>query len=192
LGAMFTAGAVVMVPVAMTLLFTLNAPLAAAMILPLVLMGLGMKFFTPQLHKWSEAVQESISEIGHRAQESFSGIRIVKGYGREAQQIARFDSASRTNMDNQIRLGRSRGLTHALTHAANDFPFVVILVIGGFAMVARSLAAGDLFKFVDLTFKVFWPIIAVGWILGMYPRAVASAKRIDELLDRESDIREPA
>jgi ATP-binding cassette subfamily B protein len=95
-------------------------------------------------------------------------------------------------MENQIRLGHSRGLTHALTHAANDFTFVVILVIGGFAMIDRTLPAGDLFKFVDLTFKVFWPIIAVGWILGMYPRAVASAKRVDELLDRTSDIREPA
>ena len=191
-GVMYTCGALVMVPVSMAVLFTLNAPLAATMLLPLVLMGFGMKFFSPKLHKWSEAVQESIAEIGHRSQEGFSGIRIVKGYGREAQQVARFDAASRKNMENQIRLGRSRGLTHALTHAANDFTFVVILVIGSLAMVDRTLPAGDLFKFIDLTIKVFWPIIAVGWILGMYPRAVASAKRVDELLDRTSDIREPA
>ena len=191
-GAMYTAGAVVMIPVAMGLLFTLNAPLAATMSLPLVLMGLGMKVFTPQLQKWSEAVQESIADIGHRAQESFSGIRIVKGYGREAQQIARFDAASRRNMENQIRLGHSRGLTNALTHAANGFTFVVIFLLGGLAMIDQRLPIGDLFKFIDLTFKVFWPIIAVGWILGMYPRAVASAKRIDELLSRKSDIRDPA
>jgi ATP-binding cassette subfamily B protein len=191
-GVMYTGGAVVMVPVSMALLFSLNAPLAATMLLPLLLMGFGMKMFTPQLHKWSEAVQESIADIGHRAQESFSGIRIVKGYGREAQQIARFDAASRRNMDNQIKLGHSRGLTHALTHAANDFTFVVILVLGGMAMIDRKLDVGGLFKFVDITFKVFWPIIAVGWILGMYPRAVASAKRIDELLSRSSDILEPA
>jgi ATP-binding cassette subfamily B protein len=191
-GVMYTAGAVVMVPVSMGLLFTLNAPLAATMILPLLLMGLGMKVFTPELHKWSEAVQESIADIGHRAQESFSGIRIVKGYGREAQQTARFDAVSRRNMDNQIHLGRSRGLTNALTHAANDFTFVVILVLGGLAMIDRRLPLGDLFKFIDITFKVFWPIIAVGWILGMYPRAVASAKRVDELLSRTSDIQDLA
>jgi ATP-binding cassette subfamily B multidrug efflux pump len=190
-GVMYTGGAVVMVPVSMALLFSLNAPLAATMLLPLLLMGFGMKMFTPQLHRWSEAVQESIADIGHRAQESFSGIRIVKGYGREAQQIARFDAASRRNMDNQIKLGHSRGLTHALTHAANDFTFVVILVLGGLAMIDRKLGVGDMFKFVDITFKVFWPIIAVGWIFGMYPRAVASAKRIDELLSRDSDILEP-
>jgi ATP-binding cassette subfamily B multidrug efflux pump len=187
-GVMYTLGALVMVPVSMGLLFSLNAPLAATMILPLVLMGLGMKVFTPRLHKFSEAVQESIAEIGHRAQENFSGIRIVKGYGREEQQIARFGAASRRNLANQIELGRSRGLTHALTHGANDLTFVVILVVGGLAMIDRKLPAGDLFKFVDLTFKVFWPIIAVGWIAGMYPRALASAKRVDELFDERSEI----
>jgi ATP-binding cassette subfamily B protein len=189
-GVMYTLGAVVMVPASMALLFTLNAPLALTMILPLVLMGLGMKAFTPRLHKYSEAVQESIADISHRAQENFSGIRIVKGYGREEQQIAKFEEASQTNLRNQIELGRARGLTNAVTHGANDFTFVVILVIGGLSLIDRTLAAGDLFKFIDLTFKVFWPIIALGWIAGMYPRAVASAKRIDELLAETSEIRE--
>jgi ATP-binding cassette subfamily B protein len=189
-GMMYTAGAVVMIPVSMGLLMSLNAPLAATMVLPLVLMGLGMKVFTPKLHVISLAVQESLAEIGHRAQENFSGIRIVKGYGREAQQIEKFEAASAKNRENQIALGRSRGLTNAITHAANDFTFVVILVIGGLAMIDRSLPAGDLFKFIDLTFKVFWPIIAVGWIAGMYPRALASAERIDELLAEPNDIAE--
>ncbi|MFN0243539.1 MAG: ABC transporter ATP-binding protein [Planctomycetota bacterium] len=191
-GVMYTLGALVMVPTSMALLFSLNAPLAAAMLLPLVLMGLGMKMFTPRLHKFSEAVQESISQISQRAQENFAGIRVVKGYGREGQQFEKFDQSSRQNLVNQIELGRSRGLTHALTHAANDFTFVAILVVGGLAMIDRTLPAGDLFKFVDLTFKVFWPIIALGWIAGMYPRAATSTRRIDELLDERSEIVEPA
>jgi ATP-binding cassette subfamily B protein len=60
------------------------------------------------------------------------------------------------------------------------------------AMIDRRMAAGDLFQFIDLTFKVFWPIIAVGWIAGMYPRALASAQRIDELLETQSDLVDPA
>ena len=190
-GVMYSLGALVMVPASMALLFTLNAPLAATMILPLLLMGFGMKFFTPRLHKWSEAVQESIAELSSRAQENFSGIRVVKGYGLAAQQCARFDEASQRNMQNQVHLGRSRGLTNALTHAANDLTFVTILVLGGWAMIDRSLPAGDLFKFIDLTFKVFWPIIALGWIAGMYPRAQASAGRIEELLSEQPLFTDP-
>ncbi len=55
-------------------------------------------------------------------------------------------------------------------------------------MIDRSLAVGDLFKFVDLGFKVFWPVIALGWIAGLYPRAVVSAERIDEVLQERADI----
>lgn len=191
-GVMYTLGAVVMVPASIALLFTHDATLALTMLIPLGLMALGMKVFTPRLHKWSEAVQISIAELSSRAQENFSGIRVVKGYGREASQAARFGSASAHNRENQIELGRARGLTHALTHAANDFTFVVILVIGGLAMIDRELPAGELFQFIDLTFKVFWPLIALGWIAGMYPRAVASARRIEELLQETNPVQDPA
>ena len=161
------------------------------MILPLILMGVGMKMLVPRLHRASTAVQESLADIAHRAQENFSGIRIVKGYGREQQQTDRFDVSSRENMDNQVWLARTRGLTATITHGAFDLTFVVILVLGGLAMIDKTLPVGDLFKFIDLTFKVFWPIIAMGWIAGMYPRALASAERVDHLLDTEADIQDP-
>lgn len=191
-GLMYTAGAAVVVPVSLALLFTIDAPMAAAMVLPMLLMGLAMKFFSPSLHHHSVAVQESLADISHRAQENFSGIRIVKGYNREEQQARRFERTSRENMDNQILLARARGLTHAAVHGANNLTFVVILGMGGLALIDRRLVDGDLFKFIDLTFKVFWPLIALGWILGMYPRAVASAKRVTELMSEQSDILDPA
>jgi len=190
-GLMYTAGAMVVVPITIVLLFSLNPALALTMTLPMVLMGLAMKLLTPRLHRHSVAVQESLADISHRAQENFAGIRIVKGYAREAQQAALFERTSRENMVNQVELGRARSVMNAAVHGANDLTFVSILIIGGLALVDRRLADGDLFKFIDLTFKVFWPLIALGWIAGMYPRAVASAQRIVELLGRESDIRDP-
>jgi len=187
-GMMYATGALIMVPVSMGLLYSINAPLTLSMIVPLILMGVGMKLLVPRLHRYSTAVQESLADIGHRAQENFSGIRIVKGYAREEQQTARFDASSRTNMENQIQLAQTRGLTNVVTHGAFDLTFIVILILGGLAMIDRTLPVGDLFKFIDLTFKVFWPIIAMGWIAGMYPRALASAERVDALLDEEPDI----
>ncbi len=116
-----------------------------------------MQVFSPSLHRHSLAVQESLADISHRAQENFAGIRIVKGYGREATQRRRFDATSAQNKDNQNRLAHARGLTHAAVNGANDLTFVVILVLGGLATIDAKLPIGDLFKFIDLTFKVFWP-----------------------------------
>jgi ATP-binding cassette subfamily B protein len=190
-GLMYTLGALVMVPVSLGYLVALDASLAAWMVVPLVVMGIGMKLLTPSLHRHSTAVQESLAEIGHRAQENFAGVRVVKGYGREPQQVARFDASSRANMGHQIALGRARGLTHAVTWGAKDLTFLPILLVGGWSMIDRALPAGDLFKFIDLTYKVFWPIIAVGWMAGVFPRAMVSAGRIEDLLATEPDIADP-
>ena len=92
-GMMYSVGALVMVPVSLSLLYSINAPLTLTMIVPLVMMAFGMKALTPRLHRHSTAVQETLADIGHRAQENFSGIRLVKGYGREEQQTERFDVA---------------------------------------------------------------------------------------------------
>ncbi len=190
-GVMYTLGAVIMVPVSMAYLFGLQPWLAAGMVIPLLAMGFGMRALSPRLHRDSTAVQESLAEIGTRAQETFSGVRIVKGYGREEQQSRRFDESSKKNLGHQLSLGRARGITHAITYGAKDLTFLPILLVGGWAMIERSFPAGDVFKAIDLTFKVFWPIIAVGWMAGIYPRAVASAKRIEELLATASDVVDP-
>lgn len=190
-GLMYTLGAMVIVPFSLWVLFQINPWIAGAMILPMLLMAIAMKAFTPTLHKHSTSVQESLADISHRAQENFAGIRIVKGYSREDQQAERFGATSEENRHNQVLLAHSRGLTHAAVNGAFDLTFVVILLIGGLAAIDHTLAIGDLFKFIDLTIKVFWPLIALGWIAGMYPRAMASAERVTELLDQESDIQSP-
>ncbi len=158
------------------------------MVIPMVGMGVTMKLLTGRLHSFSVAVQESIASISHRAQENFGGIRVVKGYAREDQQARLFEATSAENRDNQVELGKARGLTHAAVNASFDLTFAVILLIGGLAAVDRTLPIGDLFKFIDLTMKVFWPLIAIGWVLGMLPRAIASAERVQELLDEENPI----
>lgn len=191
-GMMYTLGAIVIVPISLAILFTIQPKLTLAMILPMLGMGITMKLLSGRLHKHSIAVQESIAGISHRAQENFGGIRVVKGYAREDQQAGLFEVSSASNRDNQVQLGRARGLTHAAVNASFDMTFAVILLIGGLAAVDRTLPVGDLFKFIDLTIKVFWPLIAIGWVMGMLPRAVASGRRIEELLDEENPIQDGA
>lgn len=191
-GLMYTGGALVMVPASLIYLLVLDASVAAWMVLPLVIMGLGMKWMAPRLEKHSLAVQESAAEISHKAQEAFSGIRVIKGYAREEQQTRRFAGASAKSLHHQLELGRARGITHAITWGAKDLTFLPILFVGGMAMMNKDLPAGDLFKFIDLIAKLFWPIIALGWMAGIYPRAVVSAGRVAELLQTKPEIADPS
>ncbi len=190
-GMMYTVGALVVVPISLAVLFALSPWVTLAMIVPMAAMGWIMKTLTPRVHRHSVEVQESLADISHRAQENFGGIRVVQAAGIEDAQAERFAASSRKNRTNQIAMGNARGLMHAAVNGAFDLAFVVILVIGGLAAIDRTLAVGDLFKFIDLTIKVFWPLIALGWIAGMYARAVASAERITDLLAEVPTIQDP-
>ena len=191
-GSMYVLGSLFMVPGSLWVLFHVSPGITLAMTLPLLLVAIVMMLMTPRLQRHSTSVQESLAEIAARAQESFAGIRVVKGYGLAEHENARFRAASEKNRGHQITLARVQGLQDAAIHLAYDLAFLPILVVGGWAMIDRALDVGDLFKFVDLGFKVFWPVIALGWIAGLFPRAVASAERIDELLAERSDIEDPA
>ncbi len=190
-GSMYVLGALVMVPGSLFVLFRISPVLTLAMSAPLFLVALTMKVLTPRLHKHSTAVQETLADISHRAQDSFAGIRVVKGYGLSEHEGRRFAAASAENRKHQLGFASARGLTDALIHLSYDLAFLPILFVGGWAMIDRSIDVGDLFKFVDLGFKVFWPVIALGWMAGLYPRALASAQRIDELLQTPSEIVDP-
>ena len=191
-GSMYVLGALVMVPGSFWVLYRLSPTVTLTMTLPLILVALTMKGLTPRLHRASTAVQESLAEISHRAQESFAGVRVVKGYGLAPREGERFRRVSETNRGHQNELASARGLTHSLINLSYDLAFLPVLFVGGLALIDRTLEVGDLFKFIDLGFKVFWPVIALGWMAGLYPRALASAERIDELLEERSEIVEPA
>jgi ATP-binding cassette subfamily B multidrug efflux pump len=190
-GLMYVAGAFVMVPAALSTLLGLSPVLTLSMVVPLVLMGGGIALLTPRLQFHSTAVQERLAELSHRAQENFGGIRVIKGYGLERQQSERFEEVSRANRDHQIEFARARGLSNSVSETAHSLTFLPILLVGGMALIDRRMLVGDLFQFIDLTFKVFWPVIALGWMAGLYPRAIVSAQRVQQLLDEESPIQDP-
>ncbi|HED66767.1 MAG TPA: ABC transporter ATP-binding protein [Planctomycetes bacterium] len=191
-GSMYVLSACFLVPGALFVLFRISPAVTVAMALPLISVAFVMRALTPRLHRASTAVQESLADVGHRAQESFAGIRVVKGYGLADHECADFEAISRANRGHQIQMARVRGLMHAAINLAFEMAFLPILFVGGWAMIDRSIAVGDLFKFIDLGFKVFWPVIALGWIAGLYPRAAVSAERMNELLDADLEIHDPA
>ena len=190
-GSMYVLGALVMVPGSLVVLMQISPAVTGTMALPLILVVIAMKVMTPRLHRHSTAVQESLADISHRAQESFAGMRVIKGYGLHEHEERGFREVSETNRSHQVQLAHARGMTQGLIHLSYELAFLPILFVGGWAMIDRTLEVGDLFKFIDLGFKVFWPVIALGWIAGLYPRALASAERVGALLDETSEIVDP-
>lgn len=188
---MYVLSAMVIVPGSLYVLTKMAPLLTLCMVIPLFGVTFTMKYFARRLHRLSTNVQERQSDLGHRAQESFGGVRVIKAYGIADRESEQFTELSRRSADAAVDYSKASGMTQALVGLAHNLAFLPILFVGGAAMIDSTLAAGDLFKFVDLANKSFWPVIALGWMAGLVPRAMASADRVQALLDETSEIEEP-
>lgn len=190
-GLLHAAGALIVLPASLYILGRSNLEMTLWLALPMAGMAFGIRVFMPRMHRHSHEVQESLAEIGHSAQESFAGIRVVQGYARADQRTGRFTAISMHSRDQQIQLARDRGLTHATVQGSFQATFALVLILGGTAVMSGEMPPAKLFVFMDLSMRAFWPLIALGWIAGMIPRAMASAERISQLLDQVPLIRDP-
>ena len=134
-------------------------------------------------------VQESFAAISTHVQESFSGIRVIKGFAREESEQARFCTACGAYVEQNLALTKVWGLIFPSITFLASLSFSLLLFFGGRAVMANRLTVG---QFVSFTFYInllVWPMIASGWVWNLAQRGIASTKRVLEMLDSEPDVR---
>ena len=134
-------------------------------------------------------VQESFSAISAHTQESFSGIRVIKGFAREESEQSRFRGACEAYVGQNLSLTRVWGLIFPSITFLASLSFSLLLLFGGRAVVANHLTIGEFVSFTFYINLLVWPMIATGWVWNLFQRGLASTKRILELLDTKPDVR---
>jgi len=134
-------------------------------------------------------VQESFAGISANVQESFSGIRVIKGFAREESEQRRFRTACEAYVGQNLSLTRVWGLIFPSITFLASLSFSLLLLFGGRAVVGNSLTIGEFVSFTFYINLLVWPMIATGWVWNLVQRGLASTKRILELLDTSPDVR---
>jgi len=178
---MYNAQALVVLPLALVTMFVIDPLLAAAMLLPFAGLAAVVKLAARPTQAWSHAAQERLAQLSTVAQENFSGIRVVKAFATEAVSSSVFARMGRSFLQANVKLATIRGTTSASISIVKDLGMLVILAIGGWHLVLDRISLGDFLLFNMMLNWALWPLIAVGWMLGMYHRAVAGARRLDEV-----------
>jgi len=169
--------------VGIALMFSIDARLTLISLIPLPLISLSVWYFGMIIHRRYERIQEQLSEISAIAQETFSGVRVVRAYGQEGPETTRFRLAN----DEYVR--RNMGLVHV---QALFFPVmgllmgvgaILVLWLGSLEVVAGRLTVGELVAFNSYLMMLAWPMIAFGWVTNLLQRGMASWKRMLEILD---------
>jgi ABC-type multidrug transport system fused ATPase/permease subunit len=139
-----------------------------------------------------QEVQQRLAELTAEAEESVSGVRIVKAFAREEHQLHRFRRAVARVFDQSIYSTRLQAFFSPLLGLLPQLGIALVLLIGGRQVIAGNLSLGHFTAFYTYLAMLAAPMRMLGMAMGMAQRAIASGNRLFEILDREPRIESPA
>jgi ATP-binding cassette subfamily B protein len=171
-----------------TFMMLINPKLTLITVSPLPFIIFILIYSGKRIQKVHFAVQESYDAISSHAQESFSGIRVLKGFCRESYEHSRFMSLCSTYMQKNITMVKIWGLLFPTIGFLASLSISLLLYTGGRMVLSDQLTFG---KFVSFSFYInlfAWPMVAVGWVYNIFQRGLASTKRVLGLFSVKPDI----
>ncbi|MFC1544752.1 ABC transporter ATP-binding protein [Gemmatimonadota bacterium] len=189
---MYTFQTLVTVLFALPFMMSIDFKLTLMSFLPLVLVALSYNKVGQTIHKRSMQVQKQLSEITARVQENLGGMRVVKSFTREDSEIEHFDRMNREYLSRNMSLVKVSGLLRPLMSMLAGLSMLVVMGYGGLQIIRGSMSIGDFTAFMLYLGMMYWPMIAIGFVLNIIQRGRASLDRIMELFSTRSDITDPA
>src|SRR5882724_6728796 len=160
---------------------------------PLPILAITIYFVNHTIHKKSERIQASLSDLTTNAQESYSGIRVIKSFVQEKAMLAFFTRNSETYKKNAIGLAKVEAIYFPSITLLIGLSTLFTIMIGGLYYIYGSHGIGVdiIVEFVMYINMLTFPVSAIGLTASMIQRASASQKRINEFLDTEPVIKNP-
>jgi len=152
-------------------------------LVPLPFVSAGVYWLGKVVHKKFEERQAKYSELTTRAQESLSGIRVIKAYVREQYEIGLFRDLSWDYLKKNLVLARVQSIMWPLMFLLVGFSLVLTLYFGGTRVIEGRLTIGSLTAFFGYLVMLIWPMIAFGWVINILQQGAASMARIMKIID---------
>src|SRR5579872_233205 len=185
---MYSANTIVFTAGALAFMLSISPKLTAYAFLPLPIVSITIQYFGKQIHERFEKIQAMFSEISARAQENFSGARVIRAYVQEEAEIAAFEEANREYIGRSLKLVRLMGMLWPTLETMLGFAIVLVLWLGGREVLQRAITVGDFVAFNTYMVQLTWPVIALGWVINIFQRGTASMSRINEILVEKPEI----
>ena len=186
-GVMGIAGTGLLFLASMAIMIATNPVMAALAAVPLLGISAVMAWTARRMHDLSLDVQAQLGTLSSRAQENFQGARVVRAFVQEENEVARFRGACSEYASRNVRLARWRAGSWAAILLLAEGAMVATLYVGGRAIIGGELTKGVLATFASYQFQLLWPMVALGWVIGILQRGIACSGRLAEFLDARPD-----
>src|SRR6266849_6381208 len=189
---MYSANTLVFTAAALIFMWRTSHRLTLYAFVPLPLASVTIQYFGRKIHERFEKIQEQFSEISARAQENFSGARLIRAYAQEDAEIALFEKSNQEYVARSLPLARLMGMLWPALEVMLGFAIVIVLWLGGREVLMQRITVGSYFAFMTYIIMLTWPVIALGWVINIFQRGTASMARIQELLSAKPEIADDA
>lgn len=185
---MYSANTIVFTIMALGFMFRLSPKLTLYAFLPLPVASIVIQYFGRQIHDRFERIQAMFSDISARAQENFSGARVIRAYVQEEAEIEAFENANQEYIRRSLRLVRLMGMLWPTLELMLGIAVVLVLWLGGREVIAGRMKVGEFVAFLTYITQLTWPVIALGYVINLFQRGTASLVRIHELMTEKPEI----
>lgn len=175
---------------AVSLMIYIDPLLSLYSLIPLPFLSLIINRMGRELHKRFEKVQAHYSRLSAQVQENLAGIRVVKAYGQEGDQIERFRRSNLEFVAKNMSLVKIWGFFLPLMFLFSGLGMLIVLWLGGKGVIANRITLGEFVAFSGYLIMLVWPLTAMGWVLNLFQRGAASMGRIGHILRQKADIQD--
>jgi ATP-binding cassette, subfamily B, multidrug efflux pump len=179
---MYSANTIVYTAGALAFMISISPRLTLYTFLPLPIASIVIQYFGRKIHDRFERIQAMFSDISARAQENFSGARLIRAYVQEEAEIRSFEEANTEYIRRSLRLVRLMGMLWPTLELMLGTAVVLVLWLGGREVVTGRMTVGQFASFSTFMLQLTWPIIALGWVINLFQRGTASLARINEIM----------
>jgi len=185
---MYSANTIVFTAGALAFMLSISPRLTVYAFLPLPIVSITIQYFGKQIHERFEKIQAMFSDISARAQENFSGARVIRAYVQEDAEIAAFDASNQEYIRRSLKLVRLMGMLWPTLETMLGFAIVLVLWLGGREVLQGRIKVEDFIAFNIYMVQLTWPVIALGWVINIFQRGTASMGRINQILVEKPEI----
>ena len=189
---MYSANTIVFTAVALFYMWRISHRLTLYAFMPLPITSIVIQYFGRLIHERFERIQAMFSDISARAQENFSGVRVLRAFAQEQPEINAFENANREYIARSLRLVRLMGMLWPTLEVMLGLAIVLVLWLGGREVVLGRITVGKFVTFNTFMVMLTWPIIALGWVINITQRGTASVVRLNQIFAEKPEINDVA
>ncbi len=190
---MYLVNLVAVISLAVFFMYKRDALLTLYVLSPLPILAVTIYYVNNMIHRRSEKIQRSLSDLTTNAQESYSGIRVIKSFVQEKAMLGFFAKKSEEYRKNAIGLAQVEAIYFPSITLLIGLSTLLTIMIGGLYYIngTHNIGIHTIVEFVMYVNMLTFPVSAIGLTASMIQRAAASQKRINEFLETEPTIQEP-